>query len=632
MGQSTADILASLDVAASIDPVIVSADPEVRRTSTSAFQVRRPPGAAGAFRFVIDTTNKRFGWSTIDGAFTPGVMWDGETQGGDFFMRATVYSSGLDDEVEWVARKAHGTKAAPLALGAGSCILEWESNGYNGASFTGERANYAHRTTEAWTGIANGIEHVWRTTSNGSTSPFDALLLENDGTLDIVAGGLEIGNVDVFESDRDLAVNLIPNADSSLDVGSIARRFDQIIGNHHDVYAGVGDTEPTARLSGSQLVLGPGGAVAPDLRYRRAGTSLGIFDDDGSTTRPWIIDGANVRVGYSSIDNVFAPAFSWHSEGSASLDVVFDVYGTAGENFMLIGRKAQGTKGAPAALSDDSDMLEFVGRGYDGVSFSGDQAAMLLEADGAWTAISHGTKWTVKTTPPGSLVIADAFEVRGAGAVNIVIAELEIGGVDVFEADRDLAINLIPNATGTLDIGSTTRKFDQVFANQIVYQRHLLYADQLDNPVTANWAVNALAPASADSLNSGLTVRRFDDTTEEGVGFIFTVPVDATEVVLNFKSRAQTAPGVAEGVVPRLYLREIPDNGAVGAWSAGLDLTAISIPTNTNFQYDSQVIAVGTLGITAGRLYQFELTRNPAAGGDTLVGDWNLLELGVIFR
>ncbi|NIQ74032.1 MAG: hypothetical protein GWN80_00435, partial [Gammaproteobacteria bacterium] len=37
------------------------------------------------------------------------------------------------------------------------------------------------------------------------------------------------------------------------------------------------------------------------------------------------------------------------------------------------------------------------------------------------------------------------------------------------------------------------------------------FADQVENPVTADWTVNALAPAAADSNNSGLTVRLFDD-------------------------------------------------------------------------------------------------------------------------
>ena len=60
-------------------------------------------------------------------------------------------------------------------------------------------------------------------------------------------------------------------------------------------------------------------------------------------------------------------------------------------------------------------------------------------------------------------------------------------------------------------------------------------------------------------------------------------------------------------------------------------MTAIDIPTNEFFHYDSQSIALTTLGLVAGRLAQFEMTRNTGSGSDTLVDDWNLLEVKVSF-
>lgn len=159
--------------------------------------------------------------------------------------------------------------------------------------------------------------------------------------------------------------------------------------------------------------------------------------------------------------------------------------------------------------------------------------------------------------------------------------------------------------------------------------KFLFYADQLDNPVSADWAVNTLAPATADNTNSGITVRAFDDTLEEGVGFILTIPTGACGFTIGFKSKANTAPGGVSTVQTNLYHRTIPDNAAVGAWSAGLALTPISIPTNVFFQYDTQTIQLATLSITTGTLVQFELTRDD--GGLGLVGDWNLAELSVEF-
>jgi hypothetical protein len=153
---------------------------------------------------------------------------------------------------------------------------------------------------------------------------------------------------------------------------------------------------------------------------------------------------------------------------------------------------------------------------------------------------------------------------------------------------------------------------------------YTIFADQMDNPVNADWVVNVLAPASADSNSNSIVVRRFDDTAEEGVGFKVELPAAATNLTISFRGRAQTAPGGAAGVVLKLYNKDFPDDGALGSWSAGTTLTTISIPTDAYFQYDSQTISFATLGLTAGRGTLFELTRNGADGNDTLTGDWAL--------
>ncbi|MEX0930734.1 MAG: hypothetical protein WDZ68_00395, partial [Candidatus Paceibacterota bacterium] len=159
-----------------------------------------------------------------------------------------------------------------------------------------------------------------------------------------------------------------------------------------------------------------------------------------------------------------------------------------------------------------------------------------------------------------------------------------------------------------------------------------LQAVHLDNPNNADWTVNALAPAVADTANNALIVRRFDDTTEEGVGFMLPIPSTATDVIFRFVSRAQTAPGAAQTVQPVLYRRTIPNNASVTSWSVGFSLNTIGIPTNTNFQYDNQSLALTTLGLAAGTTVQFELTRQGGAAGDTLTGDWCLLQLEVEFN
>jgi len=163
-------------------------------------------------------------------------------------------------------------------------------------------------------------------------------------------------------------------------------------------------------------------------------------------------------------------------------------------------------------------------------------------------------------------------------------------------------------------------------------QDYHFFADQLDSPDNADWAVNSLARAFKDTNNNALTIREFDDTSEEGVGFMLEIPTGATNIIISLRSRAETAAGANLDVVPKLYVREMPDNGVVEAWSAGTDMTTITMGTgNEYFQYDTQTIALATLGLVVGRLAQFELTRNTGSGSDTLVGDWTLLEIKVGF-
>ena len=163
-----------------------------------------------------------------------------------------------------------------------------------------------------------------------------------------------------------------------------------------------------------------------------------------------------------------------------------------------------------------------------------------------------------------------------------------------------------------------------------VIQRITFQADQFDSPVNSDWAVNALAPAAAGTINAAIVQRRFDDTAEEGVGGMFTIPTGTVSIVFLFKSRAQTAPVAARTVGNKFYKRTIPDNAAVTAWTS-VQLNNIDIPTNTNWQYDTQTVTLATLGLTAGNLVQFELTRTAPTAGTNLTGDWNLAEMQLQF-
>ena len=254
------------------------------------------------------------------------------------------------------------------------------------------------------------------------------------------------------------------------------------------------------------------------------------------------------------------------------------------------------------------------------------------EAKLIWKIIIQ-TATTYSNTPHARIRQLDDYRESGIGPITgvIGIAHNTLVSRDVINSHPASAIQPVTTSFNNIlsSADDTVQKALDTLDNQFpVYQ---LFADRLDNPITSDWKVNALAPAAAGTTNTAFTVRKFDDTAEEGVGFTIETSSTAINLIINFRGRAETAPGVARQVILKLYNRDVPDNAVIPAWSAGVTLTAIDIPTNAYYQYDTQTIALSTLGITAGRVVQFELTRNGADGGDTLVGDWNLLEIKVTF-
>lgn len=165
----------------------------------------------------------------------------------------------------------------------------------------------------------------------------------------------------------------------------------------------------------------------------------------------------------------------------------------------------------------------------------------------------------------------------------------------------------------------------------ISLRRYEFFADQVDYPRGTNWSINVGAPASPDTVNAALKVRRFDDTTVEAIGFMVAVPLQARTMIVRTRARAQSTPGGAVAAVMQIRKRSIPDNAAVSAWSTNA-LTNIDLPTNTNFQYDTTTNTLTNWGLTAGVTYQMQLVRNASAGGDTLTGDLSLLSVQIEFR
>lgn len=300
----------------------------------------------------------------------------------------------------------------------------------------------------------------------------------------------------------------------------------------------------------------------------------------------------------------------------------------------------------------NEDVLSGNASGTIGVSPSGGGTAWTLISGNSYRAdFVHnlGTTNVVVTlwdTNNNSVVIANNLETLDANTVRITVigntktikvvvvaqgSALVAGGstpssvITAYEGVTVSAaatkLNWQGQAVGVTDAGSGT-------TNITIGSRFTYFAASLDTPVNSDFAVNSIAATVTDPTYASLNVRSFSNSVEQGVATLISIPIGATTLTIKMRGRAQTAPGVASVVQPRLYYRLLPNNSAVGTWSAAQELANISIPTNANFQYSTQTIALSTLGMTAGNLYQLELTRRvTGVSGTNLAANYLLAEL-----
>jgi len=249
----------------------------------------------------------------------------------------------------------------------------------------------------------------------------------------------------------------------------------------------------------------------------------------------------------------------------------------------------------------------------------------VFNADSIVTTNSNSVRVTVigNTRTIKVVVVANGQSIVAGGSTpsSVVTAQ---DGVTVSTVATKL------NFTGTTvmkvtDAGSGT-------TNISIGSRFIYFANSLDSPNNSDFAISALAPVATDPSYTSLNIRQFSNTIEQGVGFTVSIPTNATQVTFKFRGRAQTAPGSASVVQPRIYYRLIPNNAAIGAWSIAQELSNINIPTNANFQYAQQTILLSTLGMTAGNMYQVELTRRVSGvTGTNLASNFLLAEVDAEF-
>jgi hypothetical protein len=84
-----------------------------------------------------------------------------------------------------LGKRANGTPSAPTPVGNFQNLLYLAGRGYNGTSFTTDKATISLRATQTWTSTANGTQIAFTTTPNGTTNDIERMVIANDGNVGI---------------------------------------------------------------------------------------------------------------------------------------------------------------------------------------------------------------------------------------------------------------------------------------------------------------------------------------------------------------------------------------------------------------------------------------------------------------
>ncbi len=317
--------------------------------------------------------------------------------------------------------------------------------------------------------------------------------------------------------------------------------------------------------------------------------------------------------------------------------------------------KLQGSKGAQGDVGAGSNIiikdegsnvtntphseLDFVGAGVSVTDGGSGKATVSIPNTGTDNDAIHDNvsgeinTITEKTTP----VSADLIIIEDSAASNVK-KKIQIGnlpgggGGGITLKDEGIVVSGGPH--DTLNFVSGVSQVINLSGGEATIKigvKHQFFADQLSSPNTSNWAVNDFAPAAADPSNTALIVRLFDDSTEEGTGFMLRVDERATDLILRQVGKAKsTPPDTTKKVDYKLYFREITDQGTVGTWNS-FQYNAFTFPASKDYVYTSQQETLATLGLTNDKVYQFEFTRQAGSTDDTLSGDYLLLQLELQF-
>lgn len=99
--------------------------------------------------------------------------------------------SGIDDfDSRFIAQRARGLENAPATLVDNDFIGGLEASGYDGTGFF-NAGSLIFQATQAWNVTDHGVRAIFQTTPNGTVTPLDRLVIDEDGTADFQTNNIQ---------------------------------------------------------------------------------------------------------------------------------------------------------------------------------------------------------------------------------------------------------------------------------------------------------------------------------------------------------------------------------------------------------------------------------------------------------
>lgn len=477
--------------------------------------------------------------------------------------------------------------------------------------------------------------------SRGAANRLD---LATGDDFNIVLGAFQIGATTVFESDRDLAVSLIPNADNALTIGSSARRFSTInFGTSLNWFGSVGAANPVFVVGDDgagnvSVSFGLGGASAVDITLLRgaadrldlaSGDSLNLLSGSvtantlnlkNSTLQIVLDSDAAVNTGTITMAALTA-ARTWTLQ-----DATGTIYQTGGTDVAI----ADGGTNSSAALSNNRIIVSSGGAIVEAGAMTNGQ--LLIGSTGAAPVVASLTAGANITITPGagSITIAatagggntldQSYDQGGAGAgrtitVDSGAVQLTAGGTTVGGFTMD-GSRTIASAAGAIwnemlidadvSLSGSTNVTTATGFNMVTLNRPII----TDAGTITSITNAATFYIGGDPVPSGLTITN---------GYALWVDAGVTRL----DGQAQGADGTA--AAPQWSFASDPNTGM---YSVAADNMAISVGGVARLQIGSTFYTinqgVATSGSSAKWLYNAGAHTSLSTGLEVVDVHWDL--------